>query len=170
MEASWMVSAFTWLAILALIISKIIQNHLSKQKLIPPGPKPWPIIGNLNLFGSIPHQSLHLLSQKYGELMQLKFGSYPVLVASSPEMAKQFLKIHDTVFASRPALAAGKYTSYNYLDMTWAPYGSYWRQARKIYVTEIFSSKRLDSYEHIRVEERRNFFSRLYALSKLPGE
>ncbi|KAL2497463.1 Flavonoid 3'-hydroxylase [Abeliophyllum distichum] len=23
----------------------------------------------------------------------------------------------------RPALAAGKYTSYNYLDMTWAPYG-----------------------------------------------
>ncbi|KAL2497460.1 Flavonoid 3'-monooxygenase [Abeliophyllum distichum] len=99
--------------------------------------------------------------------MQLKFGSYPVLVASSPEMAKQFLKIHDTVFASRPALAAGKYTSYNFLDMTWAPYGSYWRQARKIYLTEIFSSKRLDSYEHIRVEERRNFLSRLYALSKL---
>ncbi|CAI9754288.1 unnamed protein product [Fraxinus pennsylvanica] len=57
--------------------------------------------------------------------MQLKFGSYPVLVASSPEMAEQFLKVHDTVFASRPALAAGKYTSYNYSNMTWAPFHEY---------------------------------------------
>ncbi|KAL2519813.1 Flavonoid 3'-monooxygenase [Forsythia ovata] len=98
--------------------------------------------------------------------MQLKFGSYPVLVASSPEMAKQFLKIHDTVFASRPALAAGKYTSYNYLDMAWAPYGAYWQQARKIYLTEIFNTKRLDSYEYIRIEESHNFLSCLYALSQ----
>ncbi|KAK4490012.1 hypothetical protein RD792_000666 [Penstemon davidsonii] len=36
-----------------------------------------------------------------------KFGKFPVIVASSPEMAKQFLRIHDTSFASRPALAAG---------------------------------------------------------------
>ncbi|KAK4383517.1 cytochrome [Sesamum angolense] len=73
---------------------------------LPPGPKPWPIIGNLNLVGSIPHQSLHFLSQKYGELMQLKFGTLPVVVASSPEMPKQFLRVHDTTFASRPALSA----------------------------------------------------------------
>ncbi|XP_022884980.1 cytochrome P450 71A1-like [Olea europaea var. sylvestris] len=167
MEASWLVSAFTWLAFLVIIISNIIYYRRPKQNL-PPGPKPWPIIGNLNLlFGSIPHQSLHLLSQKYGELIQLKFGSYPVLVASSPEMAKQFLKTHDTVFASRPALAAGRYTAYNFSDVTWAPYGSYWRQARKIYLTEIFCSKRLDSYEYIRIEERHNFLSRLYALSEV---
>ncbi|KAK6780298.1 hypothetical protein RDI58_022482 [Solanum bulbocastanum] len=50
--------------------------------------------------------------------MHLKFGSKPVLVASSAEMAKQFLKIHDANFASRPLLAVGKYTSYNYCDMT----------------------------------------------------
>ncbi|WMV54805.1 hypothetical protein MTR67_048190 [Solanum verrucosum] len=37
--------------------------------------------------------------------MLLKFGSRPVLVASSAEMAKQFLKIHDANFASRPLLA-----------------------------------------------------------------
>ncbi|KAK6152911.1 hypothetical protein DH2020_012550 [Rehmannia glutinosa] len=41
-------------------------------------------------------------------MMLLKFGRFPVVVASSPEMAKQFLKTHDTVFASRPALAAGR--------------------------------------------------------------
>ncbi|CAA2984612.1 flavonoid 3 -monooxygenase-like [Olea europaea subsp. europaea] len=167
MEASWLVSSFAWLAISVIIISNIIHYRRPKQNL-PPGPKPWPIIGNLNLLvGSIPFRSLHLLSQKYGELMQLKFGSYPVLIVSSPEMAKQFLKTHDAVFASRPLLAAGKYTSYNYSNVAWAPYGPYWRQARKIYLTEIFSAKRLDSYEYIRTEESHNFLSRLYALSQV---
>ncbi|KAK6778185.1 hypothetical protein RDI58_024903 [Solanum bulbocastanum] len=38
--------------------------------------------------------------------------------------------------------------------MTWAPYGPYWRQARRIYLNEIFTPKRLDTFEYIRVEER----------------
>ncbi|KAI7989654.1 Trimethyltridecatetraene synthase [Camellia lanceoleosa] len=106
-----------------------------------------------------------MLSKKYGEIMQLKFGSFSVVVASSPKMAKQFLKTHGKTFASRPATAAGKYTSYNYCDMTWAPYGPHWRQARKIYLNELFSPKQLDTYEYIRVEELHALISRLYALS-----
>ncbi|CAL5358698.1 hypothetical protein CsSME_00048711 [Camellia sinensis var. sinensis] len=160
----WAVLALAWLATLTLL-SKLINLGHRRQKELPPGPKPWPIIGNLNLVGSKPHQSFHLLSKKYGEIMQLKFGSFPVVVASSPEMAKQFLKTHGKTFASRPATAAGKYTSYNFCDMTWAPYGPYWRQARKIYLNELFSPKQLDTYEYIRVEELHALISRLYALS-----
>ena len=100
--------------------------------------------------------------------MQLKFGSFPVVVASSAEVAKQFLKTHDHVFASRPQTAAGKHTTYNYLNITWAPYGAYWRQWRKIYLSELFSSKRLESYECIRVEERRVFMSCLCSMSGKP--
>ncbi|PHU20080.1 hypothetical protein BC332_11231 [Capsicum chinense] len=87
--------------------------------------------------------------------MLLKFGSKPVLIASSLEMAKEILKTHDAIFTSRPALAAGKYTSFNYSDITWAPYGAYWPHARKIYLTEVFNPKSLDSLEYIRIEERR---------------
>jgi cytochrome P450 len=57
------------------------------------------------------------------------------------------------VFIDRPKTAAGKYTTYNYSDITWSPYGAYWRQARKLCLTELFSAKRLESYEHIRREE-----------------
>ncbi|KAG8378519.1 hypothetical protein BUALT_Bualt08G0145500 [Buddleja alternifolia] len=162
--SSWALLPLLYISALALI--SLFKRH-PKRKL-PPGPKPWPIIGNLNLLGSIPHQSLHLLSRKYGELMQLKFGKFPVVVASSPAMARQFLKVHDTIFASRPALAAGKYISYNYQDMTWAPYGPYWRQARKIYLNEVFNAKKLESEEHIRVRERQNFLSHLCSLSGKP--
>ncbi|KAL0446748.1 UNVERIFIED_CONTAM: Flavonoid 3'-monooxygenase [Sesamum latifolium] len=130
MENLWALLALVYAALLTFLISKLFYKRRPERKL-PPGPKPWPIIGNLNLVGSVPHQSLHLLAQKYGEIMQLKFGKFPVVVASSPEMAKQFLKVHDMAFAARPALAAGKYTSYNYMDMAWAPYGPFWRQARK---------------------------------------
>ncbi|KAL3371357.1 hypothetical protein AABB24_008075 [Solanum stoloniferum] len=105
MEISWVFIVFgSWLLALAFVLK--IFSH-PKRKL-PPGPMPWPIIGNLNLLGSLPHVSFHHLSQKYGDLMLLKFGSKPVLVASSPEMAKEILKTHDTIFASRPPLAAGK--------------------------------------------------------------
>ncbi|KAF7072514.1 hypothetical protein CFC21_077625 [Triticum aestivum] len=37
--------------------------------------------------------------------------------------------------------------------ITWSPYGAYWRQARKMCLTELFSAKRLESYEYIRREE-----------------
>ncbi|XP_027088282.1 flavonoid 3'-monooxygenase-like [Coffea arabica] len=166
MESTWLLLALAWLVALA-FLSKVFTHKRLKQNH-PPGPKPWPIIGNLNLLGSNPHQSLHLLSQKYGEIMQLKFGSSPVVVASSPEMAKEFLQTHDNIFASRPTNAAGKYTSYNYSDVSWAPYGPFWRQGRKIYLTQIFSQKPLDFFESIRIEERRAFISRLYALSGKP--
>ncbi|PRQ47004.1 putative flavonoid 3'-monooxygenase [Rosa chinensis] len=148
-------------------LSKVLFPKSHKLNLkFPPGPKPWPIIGNLNLIGPLPHQSLHKLSQTtYETIMQLKFGSYPVVIASSPEIAK---RTHDHVFASRPQAAAGKYTTYNYLNISWAPHGPYWRQGRKIYLSELFNSKRLDSFEYIRVEETRAFLSQLCALSGKP--
>uniref|UniRef100_R7W4G5 Flavonoid 3',5'-hydroxylase 1 n=1 Tax=Aegilops tauschii TaxID=37682 RepID=R7W4G5_AEGTA len=50
-----------------------------RQYNLPPGPKPWPIIGNLNLIGTLPHRSIHALSRQYGPLMQLRFGRVVVL-------------------------------------------------------------------------------------------
>ncbi|XP_034225112.1 trimethyltridecatetraene synthase-like [Prunus dulcis] len=167
MEAiSYAILTLALVATLALV-SKIFFPQSQKLKF-PPGPKPWPVIGNLNHIGPLPHQSLHKLSQIYGPIMQLKFGSYPVVIASSAEMAKQFLRTHDHIFASRPQTAAGKYTTYNYSNLTWAPHGPYWRQGRKIYLSHLFSSKILDSVEYIRVEENRAFLSRLCALSGKP--
>ncbi|GKV17933.1 hypothetical protein SLEP1_g28383 [Rubroshorea leprosula] len=126
---SWLVIAITFLISLAFLSKNFtIFWHRRHGLNLPPGPKPWPIIGNLNLIGPLPHQSLHKLSQQYGSLMQLKFGSIPVVVASSPEVTKLFLKTFDNFFASRPQTAAGKYTTYNYSNITWSPYGPHWRQ------------------------------------------
>ncbi|XP_042513897.1 flavonoid 3'-monooxygenase-like [Macadamia integrifolia] len=154
------------LAAITLIFLFFFSTHLRRrQPNPPPGPKPWPIIGNLNLIGSLPHRSIHSLSQQYGPLIQLYYGSVPVVVASSVPMAKQLLKTHDHSFASRPKIAAGKYTFFNYSAMTWSPYGPYWRFLRKLYLTELFTPKRLDLYEQIRMDEMGLLLRRIYALS-----
>ncbi|KAI3887038.1 hypothetical protein MKX03_025612 [Papaver bracteatum] len=150
---SYLVYAAAWFAAIALLLKGF---QLRRNKINPPpGPKAWPIIGNLNLIGALPHRSLHHLSQKYGPLMQLKFGSHRVVVASSVHMAKEFLKTHDVSFSGRPKTAAGKITTYNYSDITWSQYGPYWRQARKMCLVELFSVRRVESYEYIRIEETR---------------
>ncbi|PWA37112.1 cytochrome P450 [Artemisia annua] len=151
-----------WLATVALLLFACHLRRPTTRLNLPPGPKPWPIIGNFNLIGSLPHHSIHDLAQKYGQIMHLKFGSKSVVVGSSVEMAKVILKTMDVNFVCRPKTAAGKYTTYNYSDMTWSPYGPYWRQARKMFNIELFSVKRLDSYEYIRVEETKSLLKELH--------
>uniref|UniRef100_A0A0E0K031 Cytochrome P450 n=1 Tax=Oryza punctata TaxID=4537 RepID=A0A0E0K031_ORYPU len=135
---------------------RLRQRRRARRKYnIPPGPRPWPVIGNLNLIGALPHRSIHDLSRRYGALMSLRFGSFPVVVGSSVDMARYFLRTNDLAFLDRPRTAAGKYTVYNYTGMLWSHYGEYWRQARRLWVTELLSARRLASTEHVRAEEVR---------------
>ncbi|KAK1382437.1 Cytochrome P450 mono-oxygenase [Heracleum sosnowskyi] len=83
-------------------------------------------------------------------------------------MAEVILKENDMLFASRPKIAAGKYTTYNYGDMTWSSYGPYWVKLRKICLMEIFSGKRLDEFQYVRVEEMKSLMKSLYNSSGKP--
>ncbi|GLJ11799.1 hypothetical protein SUGI_0177290 [Cryptomeria japonica] len=143
------------LGYVALVVMSVylIYRRFRPSMKLPPGPRGWPVIGHLHHLGSLPHRSLDRLSKKYGPLMYIELGSVPCIVGSSAEMAREILKTNDVTFASRPRIAAGKYTVYNYSDITWSPYGEHWRLARKICLMELFSAKRLESYEYIRVEE-----------------
>ncbi|KAF8728742.1 hypothetical protein HU200_018020 [Digitaria exilis] len=116
------------------------------QAQAPTGPRPRPVIGNLNLIGTLPHRSIHELSSLYGHLMCLRFGSFPVVVASSADMARSFLKTHDLAFIDRPKTAAGKYTTYNYSGLFSSPYGP-----------------RLASLHHVRADEVRSTLNGLHA-------
>ncbi|BAF23878.2 trimethyltridecatetraene synthase [Oryza sativa Japonica Group] len=152
------------MALAAFLLLGLIKRKGSRRGYnLPPGPTPWPVIGNFNLIGALPHRSIHELSRKYGELMLLRFGSFPVVVGSSVAMARLVLKTHDAVFIDRPRTASRKHTTYGYADITWSPYGAYWRQARRICVTELFSARRVASFEHIRADEVRALVRGLFA-------
>lgn len=59
--------------------------------------------------------------------MSMQFGLVPVIVASSPHAAEQFLKRHDISFASRPYNTAAQYITYDQRDMVFGKYGPHWR-------------------------------------------
>ncbi|XP_043717948.1 cytochrome P450 71B10-like [Telopea speciosissima] len=138
------------LAFLPLIL--ILKSKQVRRTNLPPGPPKLPIIGNLHQLGELPHRSLRLLSKEYGPIMHLEFGGMPTVVVSSAEIASEMMKSHDLDCCSRPDLMGPRRLSYNFYDIAFGPYNEYWREMRKVCVLELFSVKRVQSYNSIREE------------------
>ncbi|CAI9108448.1 OLC1v1008037C1 [Oldenlandia corymbosa var. corymbosa] len=137
--------------IFTLFMFKRLINHSSNN--LPPSPPKLPIIGNLHQIGSIPQRSLKSLAEKFGPLMLLHFGSKPVLVVSSAKAAEYILKTHDKIFANRAKSCFTGRLVYNFRDVSFSPYGEYWRQIRSICVLQLLSHKRIQSFRSVREEE-----------------
>ncbi|KVI05728.1 cytochrome P450 [Cynara cardunculus var. scolymus] len=120
---------------------------------LPPSPPKLPIIGHLHLLTNMPHRAFSRLADQFGPIFYLQLGQVPTVVVSAAQPAELVLKAHDHVFSNRPQLVAAQYLSFGCSDVTFSKYGPYWRQARKICVTELLSPKRVNSFEVIRDEE-----------------
>lgn len=60
--------------LVTLIIVYVVQARQQRKRL-PPGPRPWPLLGNLPHLGTQPHQALSSLAAKYGGLMFIRMGT-----------------------------------------------------------------------------------------------
>ncbi|PON58146.1 Cytochrome P450, E-class, group I [Parasponia andersonii] len=141
-----------------IVIRAIFKKSRTKVQL-PPSPSSLPIIGHLHHIGPLPHQSLYKLSNRYGPLMQISLGSVPCVVASSPEMAKEFFKTHEASFSSRPPPSILKHVAYPDLDLTFAPYGPYWKFLKKVCMSRLLGSQTLNLLLPVRTEERKRFLT-----------
>ncbi|KAK1371663.1 Flavonoid 3-hydroxylase [Heracleum sosnowskyi] len=83
----------------------------------------------------------------------MRFGFVPNIIVSSPEAAKQFLKTHDLNFASRPSLEAAKHITYEGKSLTFATYGAYWHNMRKLCTLELLSNLKINSFQAMRKKE-----------------
>ncbi|PON91641.1 Cytochrome P450, E-class, group I [Trema orientale] len=135
-----------------ILVRAIFAKTRTKAHL-PPSPPALPIIGHLHLLSGVAHQALHKLSKRYGPLYHLYLGSVPCVIVSSPEMAKQFLKTHETSFLNRPELTSVKHLSYPSAYFSFAPYGPYWKFMKKLCVSQLLGSQTLDQLLPIRNEE-----------------
>ncbi|XP_042011777.1 cytochrome P450 736A117-like [Salvia splendens] len=134
------------------MLKKYILNHHPSNKQ-PPSPPKLPVIGNLHQLSALTHRSLQTLGAKHGPVMLLQFGSNPVLVIQSADTAAQIIKEHDLVFSDRPHTSSTRRLMYDLKDVIIAPYGEYWRKLKSIFVLQLLSNKRVQSYKFIREEE-----------------
>ncbi|KAF4396060.1 hypothetical protein G4B88_020697 [Cannabis sativa] len=78
-------------------------------------------------------------------------------VASTPEVAKEFLKTQETSFLNRPQMTAVDYLTYGSADFSFTPYGPYWKFMKKICMTQLLGGRTLDQFLPLRREEIKKF-------------
>uniref|UniRef100_A0A5B7AMB7 (S)-N-methylcoclaurine 3'-hydroxylase isozyme 2 n=1 Tax=Davidia involucrata TaxID=16924 RepID=A0A5B7AMB7_DAVIN len=136
------------LPLLFLIINHFKSCFPSNASPLPPGPNPWPILGNIPHMGKKPHITLANFAQSYGPLMSLRLGTQFLIVGSSPEAAVEILKTHDRIFSARyvPHAVPAKSPEINQFSLGWAVVcNDAWKSLRTICRTVLFSGRAIES-------------------------
>nr|QNS29955.1 cytochrome P450 [Nothapodytes nimmoniana] len=165
---SFLSLAFAVCSLLAFIYYLLLRSKSNRTSScsVPQAGGDLPVIGHLHLLGGgqLTHKTLGAMANKYGPLFTIRLGSHKALVVSSWEVARECFTTHDKVFSSRPAISASKLLGYDFAMFGFAPYGSYWREMRKIVNLQLLSSKHIDMLKHIRESEVDTCFRELYEL------
>jgi hypothetical protein len=157
-------------ALLARFFVHLLSKYvLFKKSLLPPGPRPWPVVGNLLQLrqgGKNLHETFTNWGKQYGPLIYLRLGSVHTVVASSPAMVKEFLKTHDQQFHYRSTQTMLGEIVFANNGIAFAEGGPMWRYLRKICMTELFTVKRLQSFQPMRVKEISSIINTIYMESE----
>ncbi|KAI5067215.1 hypothetical protein GOP47_0017743 [Adiantum capillus-veneris] len=148
----YLIHAFAFFAFLLLSAFLLLGSGRGRRLRFPPGPRGLPFVGHLHLLGLNPHRSLCDLSKRHGSLMFLRFGSVPVVVASSPAIARLILQAHDQIFAWRPQPAVPMLLL-GCKDILYSQPGPYWKLVRQLCASDLFGSKRLQAFRPLIAEE-----------------
>ncbi|MED6194253.1 hypothetical protein PIB30_026765 [Stylosanthes scabra] len=93
---------------------------------LPPGPKPWPIIGLLPeiLTNKPVFRWIHKVMEEMNtEIACFRIGNVHIIPITCPEIACDFLRKHDAAFASRPLSMATEIATDGYLTTALTPFG-----------------------------------------------
>ncbi|XP_062110629.1 geraniol 8-hydroxylase-like [Humulus lupulus] len=138
---------FIWISIQAF---NLLFSCSETQQNLPPGPRPFPIIGNLLELGDKPHKSLAKLSHIHGPIMSLKLGRITTVVVSTADMAREVLQTHDHLFSNRTIPDSLRACDHYKYGMVWVPVSPSWRNLRKLCNSHLFSVKALDANKNLR--------------------
>lgn len=139
-----------------IITSLIILAYNLYERLrfkLPPGPRPWPIVGNLYDVKPVRFRCFAEWAQTYGPILSVWFGSTLNVVVSNTELAKEVLKEHDQQLADRHRSRSAAKFSRDGKDLIWADYGPHYVKVRKVCTLELFTPKRLEALRPIREDE-----------------
>ncbi|KAK4481145.1 hypothetical protein RD792_012023 [Penstemon davidsonii] len=146
--------ALLFLAAWALATDRI-HRRLQKLRRLPPGPSPWPVVGNLFQVGWTtcgPHRLFAKLAEHHGPIMTLHLGCMTTVVISSSEVARVMFKNHDIVLAGRKMYESMKGDMDNEGSIITSQYGPHWRMMRRMCTTEFFATGRLDAMRGVRAK------------------
>ena len=91
------------LTLLALYLAVYIASTIWQNRHLPPGPFPFPVLGNLlSISQDKPYRDFANMAKKYGKLFRIQMGSKKAVVINSYEIAREALLTKAKDFAGRP--------------------------------------------------------------------
>ncbi|CAA6671780.1 unnamed protein product [Spirodela intermedia] len=127
MALAWVLTSVGVLVATVVVIWRWTRRGLN----LPPGPRRWPVVGNLLQLSSLPHKDLAAYSAAYGPLAGRRF-------------------------ASRPRTLAAVHLAYGCGDVALAPLGPKWKRMRRICMEHLLTTRRLDAFAGHRAAEARH--------------
>ncbi|XP_031475081.1 probable (S)-N-methylcoclaurine 3'-hydroxylase isozyme 2 [Nymphaea colorata] len=152
-----------WLSCCLLFLSLplLFSVFLKRKDNLPPGPRGWPIVGNLFQLGSKPHAALASLARTYGPLFSLRLGTQRIIIASSASAAALVLKTHDLIISSRSAPQMCRFDEYLPYSMIWSDCNDSWKQFRATCRSLLFSNKMINGGASLRQQKVADMVGRL---------
>uniref|UniRef100_A0A8C6MX92 Cytochrome P450 n=1 Tax=Mus spicilegus TaxID=10103 RepID=A0A8C6MX92_MUSSI len=133
----WPVAIFTVIFILLVDLMHRRQHWTSRY---PPGPVPWPVLGNLLQvdLDNMPY-SLYKLQKRYGDVFSLQMGWKPMVVISGLKAVREVLVTCGEDTADRPEMPIFQHLGYGEKakGVVFAPYGPEWREQRRFSVSTL---------------------------------
>ncbi|KAF2598336.1 hypothetical protein F2Q68_00007096 [Brassica cretica] len=139
--------------------NELVTSYTRNLRL-PPGPKPWPLIGNLPqiLRRNRPvFRWIHSLMEELNtDIACIPLANTHVIPVTSPRIAREILKKQDSIFATRPLTMGTEYSSRGYLTIAVEPQGEQWKKMRRVVASHVTSQKSFKWTLEKRTEEADN--------------
>ncbi|KAK9075322.1 hypothetical protein SSX86_003645 [Deinandra increscens subsp. villosa] len=131
----------------------LVRKHYTSLKNLPPGPQPWPIIGNMHQMAKNPHIAAANFAKKYGPLISLRLGTRLLVVASSPDAAMEILKTQDRYLSGRSIPDALQQSFIDYYFVWARDCNKHWKSCRTLCWAELFSAKAIEAQSTLQNEK-----------------
>ncbi|XP_008813456.2 cytochrome P450 93G1-like [Phoenix dactylifera] len=138
------------ISLVSVLFLATLSKARSGRRRLPPGPLSLPVIGHLHLLRPPVHQTLYRLATRHGPIFTLRLGSALCVIASSPDLARELFKTHDTAISNRPQTAAARHFAYDAAGFAFAPYGPYWRFVKRLCMSELLGPRTVDLLRPVR--------------------
>jgi len=156
------------LAVLALVCFTALA-YSSTQSLVgrlSPGPKGWPLIGNvLDMPSSHEWISFAKWRKVYGDIISVKLFGQPIIILNSVKAATDLLDERSAIYSDRPTLVvAGEYVGYDQ-TLPFTRYGQKFRDLRRMLSTLIGSKGAMAAFVPLIEHETRHCMLGLLGLA-----
>jgi len=161
-------SVMFFLAVLAIGLAYRFRVVRSRSHPLPPGPQPWPLLGNaLQVSLEYMHHTFREWQKRYGDVVYFSVLGREAVVLNSLVAAQDLLDKRNSIYSDRPrSILIHEMMDFS-PNMPLLPYNDEWRRQRRWIQASLLDKAKLDNYRPI---QQREIIRMLAGILKTPDE